>query len=77
MTNEEIEMLNGQHDFANVQSLKATEDKSVWSVRLRNGLSGTLTLEHEGGTFDAWDWEGPELNEDEMQSVLDIFDPLF
>ena len=77
MTNEEVEMLNGQHDFANVQCLKAAEDKSVWSVRLRNGLSGTLTLQHEDGVFEGWDWDGPELTEDEEQSVLDIFDPLF
>lgn len=72
-----VDELNGQHDAAHVQSLEVTENESHWRITLQDERAGTLTLKHENGEFDGWDWKGDELDEDEEQAVLDIFESAF
>jgi hypothetical protein len=56
--------------------LTRTATAAVHKVVGRNGphpVRGTLVLKLVGGEHDGYDWHGTPMDEDQMQSVLDLF----
>lgn len=66
-----------ENETYNITPISTSDTKDTFKIEGDvNGykLEGVLTIHHDKGHWDGYEWEGTNLNEDQIQEILDLFE---